>query len=105
MGGTGSRVGAGEKGEEKKAWVLLEGEGGWFTGGGALRASGETSENEEEREEEGLMTLRWERGDDVDEDVEIDSSGRVVAGDHSASITDSLVSRKVMIRLQRHKYR
>jgi hypothetical protein len=58
-----------ENGEEKKAWVLL-------TGGGVLRASGDTSEKEEDREQVAL------RRDEVDEDVERDSSGRVVAGDH-----------------------
>jgi hypothetical protein len=69
LGGAGGGLGVVENGEEKKAWVLL-------TGGGVLRASGDTSEKEEDREEEAL------RGDEVDEDVERDSSGRVVAGDH-----------------------
>jgi hypothetical protein len=48
-------------------------------GGGACRTSGDTSEKDEERED---VALRWDRGDEVDEDVDIDSSGRVAAGDH-----------------------
>jgi hypothetical protein len=75
LGETGGRLGVAENGEAKKAWVLVADDGG-----GALRASGERSEKDEEREDVALMRLRWERGDDV---VEMDSSGRVVeAGDH-----------------------
>jgi hypothetical protein len=72
-GGEGGLGRAVENGEEKKAWVLL-------TGGGVRRASGDTSEKpEEDSSDRELVGLR---GDEVDEEVERDSSGRVVAGDH-----------------------
>jgi hypothetical protein len=79
FGGSGRGIGGAENGEAKKAWVLLR---LVEDGGGECRASGETSENEDAREEDALMRLRWERGDEVDEEAEMESSGSVESGDH-----------------------
>ena len=64
-----------EKGEAKKAWVLLADVGGDGMGEGGRRAAGLISEKEEAREEEGLIRLRWERGDDS----EVDEAGDQVS--------------------------